>query len=346
MGIFTKQMSARELAPMCRQMATAYTAGIPILRTLEIAGREAPNSRAREVMQAMRDDIHGGSTLAEAAQRQRPYLPPMFVELIANGEKGGRLDAMLGDLAAYYEDRNSLRRQIVTMMVYPGLQLAIAWFLGTFAFMLLGQLGGTLESGADVFDFAGLSRAYLSFQARAAVVLALVVGVIILLSRTGVLRWPWGWIRTYIWPLSPVTRRFALARFCRGLSLLVGSGVDIVQAIRGAAGAAANPYIERDLLEAVPLVQSGAPLTEAFRRCKHLDRTTREMIAVGEASGELEASLRKASDYYFDQATNATQVMLRVGFVLTIVFVAAIVGYVVISFYAQLYGGALDGVGM
>ncbi|MFO7775682.1 MAG: type II secretion system F family protein [Candidatus Hydrogenedentota bacterium] len=346
MGLLTKQMSPSELAPVCRQLATAYKAGIPILRTLEMAGREAPNSRAREVLKAMREDIQDGSTLAEAAKRQHPYLPPMFVELLANGEQGGRLDAMLGDLATYYEDRNALRRQIVTMTIYPALQLAIAWFVGTFAFMLLGQLSATLEGGGVAFDFASLMEAYLRFQARAAIILALAIGVLILVSRAGLLRWPWGWVRTHVWPLSPVTRRFALARFCRGFSLLVGSGVNIVQALRGAAAAASNPYIERDLLEAVPPVQSGAPLTEAFRRCKYLDRTTREMIAVGEASGELEASLRKASEYYFDQATNATQVMLRVGFVLTIVFVAAIVGYVVISFYAQLYGGALDNIGM
>ena len=346
MGIFTKQMSARELAPVCRQLATAYTAGIPILRTLEMAGREAPNSRAREVMETMREDIKGGSTLAEAAQRQNTYLPPLFVELVANGEQGGRLDAMLGDLAAYFEDRVNLQRQIITMMVYPALQLAVAWFVGTFAFMLLGRLSATLEGGEVAFDFAGLVEAYLSFQVRAAIILALAMGVVILLSRAGLLRWPWGWIRTHVWPLSPVTRRFALARFCRGFSLLVGSGVNIVQAIRGAAGATANPYIERDLLEAVPPVRSGAPLTEAFRCSKYLDRTAREMIEVGEASGELEASLRKASDYYFDQATNATQVMVRAGFVLTIIFVAAIVGYVVISFYAQLYGGMTDGLGV
>ena len=346
MGIFTKQMSARELAPVCHQMATAYTAGIPILRTLEMAGREAPNSRAREVLKAMREDIKEGSTLAEAAQRQRTYLPPMFVELLANGEQGGRLDAMLGDLAAYYEDRVNLQRQIITMMVYPALQLAIAWFVGTFAFMLLGQLSATLEGGEVAFDFGGLVEAYVRFQARAAIMLALAIGVLILVSRAGLLRWPWGWVRTHIWPLSHVTRRFALARFCRGLSLLVGSGVNIVQAIRGAAGATANPHIERDLLQAVPPVQAGAPLTEAFSRSKYLDRTAREMIEVGEASGELEASLRKASDYYFDQATNATQVMMRVGFVLTIVFVAIVVGYVVISFYAQMYGGMADGLGV
>ncbi len=346
MGIFTKQMSARELAPVCHQMATAYRAGIPILRTLEMAGREAPNSRAREVLQAMREDIGDGSTLAEAAQRQTPYLPRLFIELVANGEQGGRLDTMLGDLARYYEDRVNLQRHIVTLAVYPALQLTIAWFVGTFAFMLLGRLSATLEGGGDFFDFGGLLASYARFQGRAAVLFALAMGVTIVLSRAGVLRWPWGWIRTHVWPLSPVTRRFALARFCRGLSLLVGSGVNIVQALRGAAGAAANPYIERDLLQAVPPVESGAPLTEAFRGSKYLDRTTREMIEVGEASGELEASLRKASDYHFDQATNATQVMLRVGFVLTILFVAFVVGYVVISFYAQIYGGLADGLGV
>ena len=346
MGLFSKQIEARRLAPLCRQLATAYDAGIPILRTLEMARREAGDRRVRDVLGQMHDDIRQGATLGDAAKKQSTRLPPLLVQMLAAGEHGGRLDAMLHDLASYYEDRVVMRQKIMGMAVYPIIQLVVAWFLGTFALGLVGEVTAVFGSATGEVDLFGYFGDYLRFQAIALVVAVTAVLALAFVARTGALRWVWGWIATFVWPLAPVTRKFALARFCRGMSLLLGSGVNTTQAIQSSAAVASNPYIERDLLKAVEPVRQGATLAEAFRGSRYLSSNAREMIEVGEASGKLEVSLRKASDYHFNEASAAVQVMTKVGFVLLLLLVAGVIGYVIISFYMRLYGGLFNELGI
>ncbi len=346
MGLFSKKIEARRLAPLCRQLATAYDAGIPILRTLEMAQREAKDRRVKNVLGGMHDDIREGATLGEAAKRHSDRLPPLLVQMLAAGEQGGRLDAMLNDLASYYEDRVAMRQKMMTMAAYPIVQLVVLWFLGTFALGLVGRVTAAFGSRGGEVDLFGYFNDYVMFQVIALLVAVGAVLALALVARTGALRWFWGWIATFVWPLAPVTRKFALARFCRGMSLLLGSGVNTTQAIRSSAAVASNPYIERDLLRAVEPVKEGATLSEAFGTSRYLSSTAREMLEVGEASGKLEASLRKASDYHFNEASAALQVMTKVGFVVLLLVVAGLIGYVIISFYTQLYGGLFDELGI
>ena len=92
MGLMTAEISARHLAPLCRQMATSYDAGIPVIRTLDLMADNAKDARSKRVLRAMAEDARGGATLGEAARRQQRYLPRFFIELLHSGELGGRLD--------------------------------------------------------------------------------------------------------------------------------------------------------------------------------------------------------------------------------------------------------------
>ncbi|NIA15034.1 MAG: hypothetical protein GWP08_13255 [Nitrospiraceae bacterium] len=340
MGLLSSKLPDKKMMTVCRQMATSYNAGIPILRTLELMTDKERDKKTREVLLTIHDDISNGSTLEQAARRQAEYLPPLFVELLASGETGGRLDAMLKDLANYFEDRTEMRRMIVRKSMYPCFQLMMAWFLGTFALRILGHIGsGTFSIGGYLADYA-------NFQAKAMLLFATAAMAVIALWRMGLISGVWGWIATYLWPLRSITRRFARARFFRSLSLLVGSGVPIQHAITRATTTMLNAVMERDLLTAVPRVMSGLTLAEAFAPCNSLTPETKEMIVVGEQSGQLEEMLRKTSQYQMDEAVHAVSIATRVGEVLVMVGVAIVIGYVVISFWSGFYGGMMDDLGI
>lgn len=332
MGILSSELSNKSMVALSRQLATSYGAGIPVLRSLELVRENVKDARSRQLLAEMHRDIRAGATLGQAARNQSRYLPKLFIELLSSGEVGGRLDVILKDLADYYEDRLAMRRSILQMMAYPILQLLAAWFIGSFALMLVQRMGGRNFSLERYFSF------YLGFQASALVVFGVLAAVFIVLARMGVFKWIWGWIATYFWPLSPVTRKFAMARFFRSFSFLVGSGMPITQAIESSASVAANPYIERDLATAVPRVRTGVTLMEAFAPCKYFTSQAREMLRVGEESGQLEDAARKASEYQLQDAKHAVTLAARVGEVVIALAVAAVVGYVVISFYMNLYG--------
>ncbi len=340
MGLLTSEISSKHLVPLCRQMATSYDAGLPIVRTLEMMSENAKDRRTKQVFRAMAEDARAGTTLGEAARKQEKYLPRFFIELIHSGELGGRLDVMLRDLANYYEDRLTMQRSIVGAMVYPALQLVAAWFLGTFALGLVGKIN--LESG-KALDIGAYFQEYLLFQGFAMGIVAVAMVVMIVLSRMGVFKFSLGLVLNYIWPLSTVNRKFGLARFFRSFSLLVGSGMNIKSCIGNSAAIAGNPHIEKDLLTAIPRVAQGATLVEAFGPCRSLTPMAREMLEVGERSGELENSLRKVAEYHLEEGRHAVTIASRIMGVLIVLAVGGLIGFIIISFYMRLWS-SFDGI--
>jgi len=340
MGLFSKKISTRDIVPVCRQLATSYDAGIPILRGLEMVAEGARPGPARDVLIAMRGQVLQGSTLGEAARAQKAVLPEFFVELLAAGEIGGRLDVMLRDLASYFEDRAAMNRQILGAMVYPFFQLLLAWIIGTFAIMLIGRVN---LNASTAFNFAAFLNAYMLLQAKALAVVGVAFVVAVVLSRYGLFGYVWGWVATYVWPMRNVTRKFALARFFRSLSLLIGSGLDIMNCIRGAASVTANPYMQKDLLQALPHIAQGATLVQAFAGAQTLTPVAREMIFIGEQSGNLEETLRKVAEYHLDEANHAVKIAVKVMNTVIGLAIGGVVGYVVITFYSK-YLGLIDSV--
>jgi type IV pilus assembly protein PilC len=341
MGLMSPQISTKTLVPICRQLSTAYDAGIPLVQALSLTRNALGDTRAKEVLGGMEADIRAGSTLAEAAQRQRRYLPPILLSLLAAGEAGGRLDAMLGDLADYYEERLAMRRTIMGMLALPTLQLLAAWFLGTFAIGLVGNL--SLDPRSK-FTLGGYFNQYLVFQGSVLLAAGIGAAAVIALGRAGVLRGAGGMLSMRLWPLSLVTRRYALARFFRSFALLIASGLPIHRAIEHSAAAAGNSYVERQVLGAIPPVMEGQTLTEAFSRVRVLTPAAREMLHVGEESGRLDRTLRKVADYHMAEANHAVQIATRVAGVGIVLLVGLVVGYVVITFYTRYYGDFLNSI--
>ena len=290
----------------------------------------------------MEAHIGRGASLAEACRAEKNIFPDLFVEALAGGESGGRLDALLRDLAGYYEEMHRMKRSVISSLIYPIMQLVCAWFLGTFALGILKAIG-SFQNSAGRFSMQDYLAHYARFQLVALIIFAATTAVLIGLGRSGGLRGPVALVKNGLWPLSAVSQKFAMARFYRGMALLIQSGLDIKRCIERSAAMTMNPAVEQDLLRAVPVVSRGGTLVEAFSRSRYMTRMGREMLAVGEQSGNLDAALQKASEYSFGEAQAAVKSAAKVLQVMITLFVGGVVAYFVISFYSNLYGSALNG---
>lgn len=337
MGLFSSQIALKKVVPLCRQLATSYDAGIPIMRSLELVSRNQPDKNVREVIERMHSSIGNGSTLAEAVRAENKYLPKFFIELLATGEKGGKLDVMLRDLAQYFEDQLEMRRETVRAMTYPIIQLILGWYIVSFALGLIGRLKAAFAEGGQSFDFESYIQWYLQLQGVVLIVFGVVFAICVVLSRAGLFGYIWGSVATNVWPMSRVTRMFGLARFFRSMSLLIAGGLRIDHCIENSAKVTANPYMEKELLKAVPRVKEGDTLVEAFSGVKVLLPQSREMLHIGETSGQLETSLRKASEYHLAEAMHAAAIARRVFGVAISLTVALLIGYGIISFYMTYF---------
>jgi type II secretory pathway component PulF len=348
MGLLSAQIDTKTMVPVCRQLATTYEAGIPILKAFEHVGRESRDPKVKRVCGEIVQDLRAGGTLSDAVRKQSKYLSPFFVQLLASGERGGHLDVMLEDLANYFEDRLSIQRAVIAAMAYPIVLLIIAWFLGTFA-LGMGKRAVAAINDSSQGGIGGVEAYFgewLRFQGAAIILFALVAAVFVVLARKGVLGWITGAVTTHIWPLSKVTRYFAMARFFRSFALLLNSGLSVMPSIRAAAGVTANPYIEKDLLTAVPRVKEGSTLVEAFAASRYMTPMAREMLAVAEESGQTDMHLKKCADYHLKEANQAVRVAVSVFTTLLMLGVFAAVGGVIIMFYVNLYGGMFDALGI
>lgn len=331
MGLFSSQLTLKQLVPLCRQWATAHDAGIPMLASLELLQRRLRSKHMRGIISRLEDQIKDGNTLAGALRSESRYFPPLMIESIHAGEVGGQLDKVLRDLAQYFEDRREMFMRMLGMFIYPIFLLIAAWFLGTFALKLIS------ESGGSGFSFDDFLVGYFWFQVKWMCVFAAMFGVIVILARVGIWQWIWGAFSTFVWPVSPITKRLAMARYCRCLALLIQAGVPITQALQRSAGAAGNPYIERDLLQTIPPVREGATLTQAFEGSRYMPITAKHMLEVGEESGNMEIQLQKVSEWYMQEAEVAMKFLTTALYFAVYIGVAFVVLLILLSFYGSYF---------
>lgn len=337
MGLTSSKLGSREMAIICRQLATAYKAGLHILAALDITAGQGASPRGRRALLHMEALIKGGASLADACRAEEKVFPGLFVQVVSAGESGGRLDALLRDLAEHYEEMYKMKRAAVGALIYPGLQLVAAWFMGTFALGIIRRVTNVFNSSHAQFSLSDYFAEYIHFQAIVLILVALAAGVFIVLARAGLMEGPVTVLKNRLWPLNRVTRKFAMARFFRGMALLLQAGLDIKQCVMRSAAMTMNKTIENDLLTALPVIARGGDLVEAFSRCRYLDRVGREMLAIGEQSGDLEDTLQKAAEYSMSEAQSEVKIASKILQVLITLAVGCVVGYFVISFYSNLY---------
>lgn len=344
MGLLSSEISTKKMVPLCRKMAMSYESGISMLESLELRAQEGTDARLKKVLRQIHDDIRAGASLEDAVRAQSKYLSPFFVEMMATGEMGGKLSVMLRDLADYFEDRLKMQRQVIRSTVGPGLRLVASWFLGSFALRLVPQLSVlALDVGSEKFDVMSYLGEYGMFQLKVFGACAPLLVLVVILIRLGLFGWVSGVVTAHIWPLAPLTRKFALARFFRTMSLLVDSGMAIDKCILNSSAVTMNPYISKDLLKALPKVKEGATLDDAFKDSRHMTPTMREMLRVGEKTGKLGEALHKASDYSLEEATHAVSVATNVIDSVIVLAVSLLIGYIVYTFFS-IYSGFLEGI--
>ena len=347
MPLTTKRLATKDMVPVCRQIATAYEAGLPIIDVIKTVGAQQKNREVREVLLTIETDLRGGDTLGEASKKHSEALSPFFVGLLANGEQSGKLDVMLKDLADYYEDRLAMRRQIIGALTYPMILLVMCWFLGTFALGIVQvALSGLDGTGGGVSGVTQYFKDYAAFQVRALFFFGFLCVIGVFMSRAGMLKWIISSVTTHVWPISRVTKKLGMARFFRSFSMMLSSGLSLPVCIEKSAELTANPFIQRDLMQAIGPVRNGATLVEAFSECRLMTPLAREMLAVGEQSGALEFQLNKAASYHMEEARHQMQQATTVLTTLIMLGVFTLIGGVVIYFWTNLYGGLMDGLGI
>ncbi len=314
MGLFSSKFSTKRMAQLSYQLSSMTNGGIPIVRALSLL-RESPHGKPfHKILPSMIDVLRRGGTLGDALRKESKYLPDMFVETMIAGEVAGRQDVVLEDLTKHYEQMLRLIRLYWRGAMYPICLLITWWFIIPF---VSGFILTSLSPEAYILQFM-----WYMLRAYGPMFLAIVI-----LARLGILRKITDPIFSRIRPIAGLWRRFALARFCRCMGVMLGAGLTIRQSIERSAAVTTHPRLKRALCQAVPLVQQGESLHEALSRTGVLPEMVQEMVNVGELSGRDEELLYKCADYLYAEAAYPVHV-IAIGLTGYMILAMVVVGVV------------------
>ena len=341
--IKSKSVKAKDLAVFTRQFSVMIGAGLPLVQCLDILGTQAEDKNFGEVILATRGDVEGGASLADAMKKHPKTFDSLFTNMIAAGEAGGILDAILKRLATYIEKAVKLKGQVKSAMMYPIAVIVIAtvvvgailWkVIPTFAQLFAG-LGADLPLPTRIV--ISLSNGLVRYMPFIVVgMVALVFGFRAYYRTTGgrmvidrvVLKLP---------VLGNLMRKIAVARFCRTLSTLLASGVSILEALDITARTAGNAVVEEGILTTRKSIERGETIAGPLKQTEVFPPMVVQMIGVGEATGALDTMLGKIADFYEEEVDVAVAGLLTLLEPLMIALLGGIVGGIVIAMYLPIF---------
>ena len=337
-----RRIPARTLAVFTRQLAVMIDAGLPLVPSLELLGREEPHPALAAAIAGVRRDVERGAALAVAMARHPHAFDRLYTSMIAAGESSGTLDAILKRLATFIEKQAKLASAVRSALVYPGVVLAIATVVVA---LILWQVVPTFTS-----LYAGLDA-----------VLPLPTRVVIWISRRIVVIAPLiglgGWVaaaalRRYrhtrrgrmtvdrIALALPVVggalRKVVVARFCRTLGTLLGSGVSILNGLDITARAAGNAVFERAIADVRARIERGHTIGQPLGATGAFPPMVAQMVAVGERTGTLDGMLTRAAEFYEDEVEVEIAGLLTMLEPALIAVLGLVVGGIVVAMYLPL----------
>ncbi|UCC15594.1 MAG: type II secretion system inner membrane protein GspF [Gammaproteobacteria bacterium] len=294
-------ISPMDLALVTRQLATLVRSSMPLEESLLAVSQQADKPRLKSILLGVRSRVMEGHSLAEGLAEFPQAFPELYRATVAAGEQSGHLDAILERLADYAETRQLLRQRVTHALIYPTILTVLAVLIvsGLLVYVV-PQVVGVFENTGQ--ELPGLTSALISMsdflRDHGIVLLGFLIIFAFALHR--ILKQP-GPRRRYhrlllrLPLIGRLTQGINTARFTRTLSILAGSGVPVLEALR-ISGEVVNNIPMREAVEETSLrVREGAPIGTSLGTSRLFPPMTMHLISSGESSGELENMLERAA---------------------------------------------------
>ncbi len=338
------RINSKTLMLFTRQLATLIDSGLPLLRGLTVLGKQEPNPILKKTINQLSESVQAGGTFSEALAQHPRIFNKLYVNMVKAGELGGVLELVLSRLADYQEKAQKLKNKIVSAMIYPLIVMFIA--VGIMVFLLLfivpkfESIFDEMLGGAELPMITQLVTGLSEFMQHNYLV---IFGGIALLfvgfkfySNTKSGRHTVDKLKLHMPVVGDIQRKSAIARFSRTLGTLVTSGVPILQALNITKETAGNVIISEAIGKVHDAVKEGESIVQPLEASKVFPPMVISMVDVGEETGQLPDMLLKIADVYDDEVDNAVSAMTSLLEPIMIVFLAIIVGTIVLALFMPL----------
>jgi type IV pilus assembly protein PilC len=332
------------LAVFTRQLSTLVNAGMPILRSLETLARQEKNLPFKAVLEQVAETIRSGGTFSDGLLQHPKVFDRLYINMVKAGEAGGVLGTVLDRLSRFMEKAEKIKGKVKAAMTYPIIIMMVAvlivsalmiFVIPKFEEIFAGLLKGTPLPILTQFVLAISNFMKNQIIATIALIVALVFGFKFF-AKTRFGSRMIDYIQINVPAFGPLFLKAAVGRFTRTLGTLLSSGVPILQALTITRDTSGNVHIAEALNKVHDRVKEGEGVGKPLEATKIFPTMVTSMVEVGEETGALPEMLTRIADTYDDEVDNAVTSITSIIEPIMIVFMAVVVGTIVIALFLPI----------
>ncbi len=342
---FLKQkIKEKDVLIVTKQLSIMLASGLPLDQSLNIIAEQTTNKKMGEIVYDIKNEIEGGSTLANALKKHKEAFSDMYINMVNSGEKTGNLDGVLKRLTEMMEKSIALKRKIRGAMIYPSIVSVVA--VGVITLILTF----VIPTFAEMYSSSGMQLPLptlivisISLFLKANIVYMIIALIVLIVIIRLAYKKNYKFHRFMdklvinLPVIGILSRKGSIANFATILASLSSSGIDILEALDIAAKTAGNLIIEETLTEVKNMVERGENLSDSMAASGEFPDMVIQMVSVGEETGTLDEMLQKVYLYYEEEIDNTVKNLTTMIEPIIIVVLGGIIGFLVVAMYLPIF---------
>lgn len=337
LGRFFRRVKSQERAAFTRQLATLVGAGIPVVSALDTIVQQVENRALRRALVDIREQLVGGSSLADAMGRHGWLFSELYVNMVHAGESSGALEAVLHRLADLLERGQKLRNKVQAALFYPitmlGVGVVVLGFLLTYVVPIVTRLFTEAKQRLPRPTVILIATSDFLIQWWwLLMVMAVGVGLLLrrMLATSGGRMW-WDRLKLKLPVVGSLYEKLIIARFSRTLGVLLQGGLPLTSSLAIVQHVIDNVFVAHHVEEALQDVNEGEDLTVSLARSRCFPPMVIQMMAAGERSGAMEEMLLKIAETYEDEVEARVAALTSLLEPILILVMGFMVGFIVLA---------------
>ena len=342
-SIRPRKVKLPDLVIYARQMATMFEAGLTLVDILDILNDQTEHPVLKDVNKQLQRDVEMGRTFYAAVSAHPNVFPPLFRQMIKAGEAGGVLDQVLNRMADHLERENELNQKVKSAMMYPAVigSVAVIVLIVLLTFVIpqfVGILSGLgTEIPLPTRIVIGTSAAFRNYWWAILGGIGLLFVALRLYTNTAegqrikdniMLKFP---------VIGKLVRKVSISQFSRTMATLASAGISLFDGLRIVEDVVSNRIISETIGQAHAKLGEGATLSRPLIASGQFPKMVTQMIAIGEETGNVDTMLNKIADFYDQEVEVAIEGLIKMIEPALVVFVAVVVGFIVISIALPMF---------
>ncbi len=340
---FLDRVTLKDILVFTRQLYAMVHAGIPIVAALKVIKEQISNKRLKKITEDLASHIEEGGRFSTALSKYKNVFGDLYISMIKAAEESGTLEEVLKRLSDYLEKIEKLRGKIRSALFYPVFVLIITAIIvgGILAFVvptfktLYEDLGGELPALTQlVIEASNFLREYIGW-----IVLGFVITVVLLvqLRKTKQVRYMTDSFILRFPIFGELILKSNIASFSRTLSSMIGSGLNILDALSIAGETANNEVLRKAINGVKEQVEKGVSISVALSRYRVFPPMLINMVAIGEEAGTLDEMLTKVADFYEEEVDRTVDALTSLIEPMMMVFIGGVIGFIIIAMYLPIF---------